>query len=136
MMSEEETQRYADQQAKLFAQRPIESRYALATIGSKTVRGGRVVSASTTIEVNHRRVACVGDMVRYPDGGESKIISGAGFAAAYSGNPLAIVGSHIENGDTIIDSFQENAYVIQYADAAPISGLLEADYFPVVDDEI
>ncbi|MEF9673785.1 hypothetical protein QNM99_22885 [Pseudomonas sp. PCH446] len=43
------------------------------------------------MEINDHRIACVGDLVRYPDGKESEIVSGAGIAAAFDGRPLAIV---------------------------------------------
>jgi hypothetical protein len=41
---------------------------------------------------------------------------------------LAIVGSHIENGDVIEYSPQNEAKVIQYADDEAILGLLEIGF--------
>jgi uncharacterized Zn-binding protein involved in type VI secretion len=42
--------------------------------------------------------------VIYADGTTSKIISGAGNVCVVDGLPVALVGSHIENGDAIIES--------------------------------
>ena len=112
----------------LVTSRPVKAIYALATVGSKTMRGGEVVTSSTAIKIDGKRVARVGDLVRYPDGSESPIVSGAGYASVYEGKPLAIVGSHIENGDVIESSRQNDAKIIQYADDEAIPGLLEIGY--------
>ncbi|MYN18185.1 hypothetical protein GTP81_15640 [Rugamonas sp. FT107W] len=74
----------AEFMAKLAA-RPIKATYDLATLGAKTRQGGDVLTASTDMEMDVHRVACVGDLVRYPDGTESKIASGAGAAVIYDG---------------------------------------------------
>jgi len=114
----------------LVDRRPIKAVYALATVGSKTARGGEVATSTTGIEINGIRVARVGDVVRYSDGRESPIVSGAGYASVYEGKPLAIVGSHIENGDVIESSLQNDAKIIQYADDEAIPGLLEIGFEP------
>ncbi len=110
--------------------RPIKAVYALATVGSKTARGGEVATSSTGMRIDGMKVARVGDLVRYPDGRESPIVSGAGYAAVYKDKPLAIVGSHIENGDVIESSLQNGAKIIQYADDEPIPGLLKIGFPP------
>ncbi|MDY7576736.1 XRE family transcriptional regulator [Herbaspirillum sp. RTI4] len=110
--------------------RPIKAVYALATVGSKTLRGGEVVTSSTEMKIGGMSVARVGDLIRYPNGRESAIISGAGYAAVYEGKPLAIVGSHIENGDVIESSPQNDAKIIEYADDEATPGLLEPGYAP------
>ena len=46
----------------------------------------------------------------------------------YEDKPLAIVGSHIENGDVIESSLQNGTKIIQYADDEPIPGLLEIGF--------
>ncbi len=119
----------------LMNSRPIKAVYALATVGSKTTRGGEVATASTAIKIDGKHVARVGDLVRYPDGSESPIVSGAGYAAAYKGMPLAIVGSHIENGDVIESSLQSEAKITQYADDEAIAGLLEIGFVPLTQKE-
>lgn len=110
--------------------RPIKSVHALVTVGSKTVRGGEVVTSSTAIKIDRKSVARVGDLVRYADGSESPIVSGAGYASVYEGKPLAIVGSHIENGDVIESSPQSEAKIMQYADDEETPGFLEIGYEP------
>lgn len=123
-----EMDRYCTELAPPLSKRPILSRHYIATLGAKTTQGGEVVSASVESEINFLPVACVGDVVQYPDGSKSKISSGAGFAAAFKDNPLAIVGSHIENGDTIMSSPQSIAEIIRYADEPSIPGFLEEGY--------
>ena len=77
------------------APRKVIARYPIATIGSRTRRGGEVVLASQGEPADDFRIACVGDRVRYPDGSESVIVSGAGHASTYANRPIALVGSHI-----------------------------------------
>ncbi|NWA82467.1 PAAR domain-containing protein [Pseudomonas sp. D2002] len=108
--------------------RPVKAIYDYATLGSKTRMGGEIVTASTGIEIHDLSIACVGDRVRYPDGKESEIVSGAGFAATYKGLPIAIVGSATENGDTVTGSLQNLAQVVEYADDEGIPGLLQPGY--------
>lgn len=136
LTSEEGTTKYtdidgkcliADFMAKL-AVRPVKGVYDLVTLGSKTRFGGGVATASTGMEMNGNRIACVGDVVRYSDGSESKIVSGAGAALAYKGQPVAIVGSSTDNGDTIVTSLQSHAQVREYADDDGIPGLLQQGY--------
>ncbi len=90
--------------------------------------GGEIITASTGIEIDDLRIACVGDRVRYPDGTESEIVSGAGFAMSYKGLPIAIVGSATDNGDVVISSLQNLAQVVEYADGDGIPGLLQQGY--------
>ena len=101
--------------------------YYMATLGSKTARGGEVVTASTGMVIQEHKVAQVGDTVRYPGGSETAIVSGAGFAMVYAGVPVAIVGSELENGDHIIDSRQTSHCIAEYA-GDPIPGLLDRNY--------
>ena len=126
----ESAQQIIEMFTALVNSRPIKAVYALATMGSKTARGGEVATASTEMRISGIQVARVGDLVRYPDGRESPIVSGAGYASVYEGKPLAIVGSHIENGDVIESSLQNDAKIIQYADEEGIPGLLEIGYEP------
>ena len=110
------------------AARSVKGVYDLATLGSKTRLGGEVATASTGMTMDGHRIACVGDVVRYPDGTESKIVSGAGAALTYKGQPMARVGSATDNGDTIITSLQSSAQIHEYADDAGILGLLQPGY--------
>jgi uncharacterized Zn-binding protein involved in type VI secretion len=103
--------------------RKVVARYPLATIGSPTSRGGKVVIAGQGQYVDPYRIACVGDRVRYPDGSESVIISGAGTASTFANRPVALVGSHIANGDHIASSLQSIGQIV--LGDAPIPGLLQ-----------
>lgn len=108
--------------------RPIKAIFPLATLGATTARGGTVASASTGICIEGHRIACVGDVVRYPDGSESKIVSGAGVAMMFEGKPIAIVCSATDNGDTIVRSLQDQGQIWECADDVSIAGFLEAGY--------
>jgi uncharacterized Zn-binding protein involved in type VI secretion len=108
--------------------RKIVARYPLATIGSRTSRGGEVVIEGQGQYVDSYRIACVGDRVRYPDGTESVIISGAGAASTFADKPVALVGSHIANGDYIVSSLQSMGEIVLYEGDAPIPGLLQPSH--------
>ncbi|AUH53756.1 hypothetical protein CXB49_22925 [Chromobacterium sp. ATCC 53434] len=72
----------------------------------------------------------VGDIVRYSDGTEAKIISGAGVAGLVWDRPMAIVGSELDNGDRIIGPIHNDSTITQFADEPPIEGLLDPAYMP------
>ncbi|MCP3655502.1 MAG: PAAR domain-containing protein [Herbaspirillum sp.] len=114
--------------------RPIKGRHTLATLGSATRLGGEIATASSSMHVKGHRIACVGDIVRYQDGSESRIVSGAGAALTCKGHPMAIVGSTTDNRDTITSSLQSAAQIREYADDAGISGLLQAGYLAPTGD--
>jgi uncharacterized Zn-binding protein involved in type VI secretion len=111
------------------APRTVVARYPIATIGSRTRRGGEVVLASQGEHADDFRIACVGDRVRYPDGSESVIVSGAGHASTYANRPIALVGSHIANGDRIVARAQSIGEIV-VVEGEPIPGLLEPGYAP------
>ncbi|MGI4841876.1 MAG: PAAR domain-containing protein [Janthinobacterium lividum] len=112
------------------ARRKITARYPIATIGSRTVQGGEVVVADNVVHMDGFRIACVGDRVRYPDGSESFIVSGAGNASTFGDRPVALVGSHVENGDRIALSRQNMGEIVLFEGDAPIMGLLQPGYLP------
>jgi uncharacterized Zn-binding protein involved in type VI secretion len=107
--------------------RKIIARYPIATIGSRTSRGGRVVLASDEQCADDYRIACVGDRVRYPDGSESMIVSGAGHASTFADRPIALVGSHVANGDRIVARAQSIGEIV-VLEGEPVPGLLEPGY--------
>ena len=110
--------------------RKVMARYPIATVGSHTVRGGKVVVADNDAQLDGFRIACVGDRVRYPDGSESIIVSGAGNATTFGDRPIALVGSHVENGDRIALSPQNMGEIVLFEGDAPIAGLLQPGYMP------
>lgn len=73
--------------------------YLFATIGSQTERGGRVTTATSGLEVTGLGIARVDDIVTYGDGSEAVIVDGAGEYAVSERKPIALVGSHLSNGD-------------------------------------
>ncbi|MGB9107098.1 MAG: PAAR domain-containing protein [Telluria sp.] len=109
--------------------RKVIARYPIATIGSRTVRGGEVVLASNDQVADDYRIACVGDRVRYPDGSESVITSGAGHASTIANRPIALVGSHVANGDRIVARAQSMGEIV-VLEGEPVAGLLEPGYMP------
>lgn len=125
---EQDGQRLVAEFMAQMAERPVRGIYDLATLGSKTRLGGEVVTANAGIEIDGQYIACVGDVVRYPDGSESKIISGAGAAMSYDGRPVAIVGSALDNGDTIVSSPQSTVQIRDYDDENGVDGLLQSGY--------
>ncbi|MFT3847631.1 MAG: XRE family transcriptional regulator [Propionivibrio sp.] len=115
----------AEFMAKLAA-RPVKGRYPVATESSTTERCGYVI-ATGNLTGPDGRVALVGDLVRYPDGSESRIISGAGEASVIDGKAMALVGSVLENGDRINGPMNDHMVIVEYADE-PIAGLLQPGY--------
>jgi len=114
--------------------RPIKGSHALATLASATRLGGEISTASSSMHVKGHRIACVGDIVRYQDVSESRIVSGAGAALTCKAHPMAIVGSTTDNGDTVTGSLQSVAQIREYADDAGIPGLLQAGYLAPTGD--
>jgi uncharacterized Zn-binding protein involved in type VI secretion len=109
--------------------RKVVARYPIATIGSRTSRGGQVVLASNDQFPDDYRIACVGDCVRYPDGSESVITSGAGHASTIGNRPIALVGSHVANGDRIVMRAQSMGEIVVLEGELAV-GLLEPGYMP------
>lgn len=122
----------AEFMAKLAA-KPVKGRYPAATESSTTERGGRPI-ATSGLHTAGGRIALVGDIVRYADGSEARIISGAGVASVYAGRPIALVGSELDNGDRITGPIHNGMVIVQYADGAPIKGLLDPSYVPPQSD--
>lgn len=107
--------------------RKVVARHAMATIGSRTEQGGEVVPRPGQ-HADEYMLACVGDRVRYADGSESVITSGAGHASTFADRPVALVGSHIANGDRIAASRHSMGEIIVYEGDAPIQGLLQPGF--------
>ncbi|MEM8513770.1 putative XRE-type DNA-binding protein [Massilia sp. MP_M2] len=91
--------------------KPVKGRYPAATECSITERGGRIV-ASRDLRTAGGRVALVGDIARYPDGGEARIVSGAGAALLYKGRMMALVGSELDNGDRITGPMHNGMMIV------------------------
>ncbi|MDR6419392.1 putative Zn-binding protein involved in type VI secretion [Paraburkholderia phenoliruptrix] len=109
---------------------PVLARHAVATLGSRTKLGGTVRTATSATCFQELPAARVGDEVHYPDGTVAHITSGAGFAAIDDGKPLAIVGSHVSNGDVIAESLQSSMEILVLDGLPPIPGFLDPRFVP------
>lgn len=132
--TEADGQRQAAEFMAKLAARLVKGRYPVATESSTTERGGKITATSGLSTIGGR-VAMVGDIVRYANGSEARIASGAGVAAVYDGRPLALVGSQLDNGDRITGPVHNGMVIVQYADEEPIKGLLDSSYVYKLPDE-
>lgn len=107
--------------------RTLRGIFAVATEGARTRWGGEVVTASAHTMIDGRRVTTVGDTVRYPDGSEATISSGAGASANDSGHVLALVGSHVDNGDYVIWTPNAGLSITEFMET-PTEGFLVEGY--------
>lgn len=102
--------------------------FLAATHGSKTKNGGLVkASINQRVKAEGHLIAAVGDEAIYQDGSRSKIISSAGEEGKIEGFEVALVGSHLENGDEIIESLQSSFVFRLYADRAIPEDFLNHD---------
>jgi uncharacterized Zn-binding protein involved in type VI secretion len=107
----------------------IKATHLFATIASLTERGGRVTKATGSISIAGLTIARAGDVVTYEDGSQAVIIDGAGVAMVSCDKPVALVGSHLSNGDRIVESLQRGRGIIEYQ-GKPIEGLFDPTYVP------
>ncbi|WP_277187660.1 PAAR domain-containing protein [Caballeronia sp. BR00000012568055] len=110
------------------------TKYAFATIGARTERGGRVTSGSGN-KYCGLPIACVGDIVTYADGSEAVIMNGAGYAVVIGGSSAALVGSSLSNGDRIVETpwgHLDSGLLIRDGEEPP--GLFDADWWPPVSE--
>ena len=104
--------------------------YHFATIGVLTERGGRVTTAST-LTLCGLGIARVLDVVTYPDGSEAVIVDGAGYASTIDNRAAALVGSHLSNGDRIIETpWGELTKGLFIEDGKDVPGLFDANWTP------
>ncbi|WP_321873361.1 hypothetical protein [Burkholderia ubonensis] len=97
--------------------------YLFATIGALTERGGRVTKATGSLAIaglvdarvddgiRLGKAGVVGNQVHYADGSTAQIVSGHGRADNGDFEPLAFVGSELDNGDTVTDSPEREGLV-------------------------
>jgi uncharacterized Zn-binding protein involved in type VI secretion len=111
----------------MLEQKNNETTYLFVTVGSRTERGGLVTRVSTSAEYQGMALARVGDIVTYDDGSVAIIIDGAGFAAVWGDKLLALVGSHLSNGDTITETLQDG-WGITIRDGEEVPGLFDPVY--------
>jgi uncharacterized Zn-binding protein involved in type VI secretion len=103
--------------------------YVAALNGAKTANGGEVIQGSCSIQDSGHTLLLVGDEAVYPDGSVAAITAGAGMAMVDDDRPVAIIGSPLSNGDTIVSSPITALTFDEPADA-PIIGLFDPAYRP------
>jgi len=103
--------------------------YVAAFNGAKTANGGEIAHGSSSIRDSGHTLLLVGDIAVYPDGSTAVITAGAGIAMVDHDRPVAIIGSPLSNGDTIVSS---PVTVLTFEEPAsdPIIGLLDPAYRP------
>ena len=96
-----------------YAPPPALPRYRLAVRGATTARGGALREATGTWDtgVGLGKAGVVGDQIHYADGSTARIISGLGLVDNGDFQPLAFVGSELDNGDVITDSPERDGLV-------------------------
>jgi len=119
ILSESEIQQIHNAEQAYWNNKP-HTLYYVATHGAKSQKGGLVNATSHVVKIDDLSLARVGDEVIYADGTTSKIICGAGTACIVDGLPVALVGSHLENGDVIIES-PNTSITIRIFEDQPIS---------------
>lgn len=107
--------------------------HLFATVGARTERGGRIGEVTTKPGYRGLMLARVGDIVRYEDGTEASVLDGAGFAATWGNKPLALVGSHLSNGDRISETILDGMGIDVHPER-PIPGLFDPSYAYHADD--
>ncbi|PXX32290.1 MULTISPECIES: PAAR domain-containing protein [Burkholderia] len=92
---------------------PAPRRYRLAVRGAKTARGGvlREVTGTWDTDVRLGKAGVIGNLIHYADGSTARIISGLGLVDSRDFEPLAFVGSAVDNGDVITDSPEREGMV-------------------------
>lgn len=105
--------------------------HQFATVAALTKRGGRVSRATGGIKICGLAVARVGDIVTYDDGSEAVIVDGAGCASLLGHQPAALIGSHLSNGDRIIETpWGHKKIGIFVEDGEEVPGLFDSTWTP------
>ena len=99
------------------AQHPAIGIYRVAAEGSQTRKGGviRTANSALTFTLDGGRkvyAAHKGDYAVYPDGSAAQIVTGAG----ESNSDVALVGSRLDNGDTINNTPQSSFLMVERKD--------------------
>lgn len=107
------------------------TRYAFATLGARTERGGYVTRTTSRMSICGLAVARVGDIVTYRDGSEAVIVDGAGSRFVDDGKCGVLVGSHLSNGDHIVFTpWGDGKSGLVVPDGNTPEGLFDPQYVP------
>ncbi|MGA6311503.1 hypothetical protein ACPD94_18445, partial [Acinetobacter baumannii] len=90
----------------------------------KQKNGGLIRASGYSPKFKGISIALVGDEAIYADGTTAKIITGAGEALTIRDHPVALIGSHLDNNDEIIDSPNKSVYICIYHDQPKPLGFL------------
>lgn len=101
--------------------------HLFASAGARTERGGWVTTDSKVV-IYGLPIATVGDVVHYAGGGQAVIVDGAGASMIFGGQPCALVGSRLSNGDRIVSTFSTLGITIAAGESIP--GLFDPSYVP------
>ncbi|EIC86328.1 hypothetical protein [Serratia sp. M24T3] len=98
-------------------QHPVNAIYRFAVESGHTRKGGTVRAAYNGNEIElpdgkKVNVALEGDEVVYPDGRTAKIVADAGKRSEVNSRSVALVGSHLDNGDEIICTLCNGAMIV------------------------
>ncbi|WP_078821876.1 hypothetical protein [Pseudomonas synxantha] len=127
---EEQALAIVNQQRSYAKAHPPIAIYRVVTAGSQTRNGGVIQHATAPMEFTldngeQVRAAQKGDYVVYSDGSKAKIITASGEGNSH----VALVGSHLSNGDEIINTPQSGLLCIARQGVA-----LADDFLPVIED--
>lgn len=105
----DETRALISDQQEYCGQHPVNALCRITVDGGLTREGGTVRATynGNEVELSDGRkvnVALVGDDVVYPDGRTAKIVTGAGKMSEVNGRGVALVNSHLNNGDEIVST--------------------------------
>lgn len=101
---------------KLYWETKPFTEYYVAVNGAKTKGGGLIRASGYSAKFKGVSVAVVGDEAIYADGTTAKIITGAGEALTIRDHSVALIGSHLDNNDEIIDSPNISIFLRIYHD--------------------
>ncbi|CAI8715976.1 hypothetical protein SOP85_20000 [Pseudomonas sp. YuFO20] len=119
-LSEQRLAQYCDEALAVVRQgqaymeaHPAHAIYRIATEGSQTRDGGVIKQGAAPLEFTLEsgqkvRAARKGDYVVYADGSTAQIVTGAG----QEHSDMALVGSHLCNGDEIINTLQSGFLLV------------------------
>jgi len=105
----------------------ITATYIAAFTGATTANGGKVLAGSSNIRHEQCKAVRVGDIATYSDGTTAVIIAGVGAGMMDRNVPLALIGSPLSNGDTLVSSPVTSLKFHEF-EGDPIPGLLDPNF--------
>lgn len=122
-LSENDIQRILKAENLYWKNKPF-TKYYIVVNGAKTKNGGLIRASGYSPKFKGISIALVGDEAIYADGTTAKIITGAGEVLTIKHHSVALIGSHLDNNDEIIDSPNKSVYICIYHDQPKPLGFL------------